>query len=106
MPHDGSPEYKQGWKDGCETGLSSMTNDYYRAFYQYRVDVNLVNNETYYRAWKDTFNYCRHYAYGTLKESDLRMKLPGAGISQPGDDVHGVFNFGGVFKKSGFFDNW
>ena len=75
-PKDAPEDYVAGWKDGCESGLASMTNDYYRAFYHFKSDTAQVKNSNYYIPWKDAYNYCRHYAYGPLREANLRQKLP------------------------------
>lgn len=71
-------EYEHGWAQGCESGMGGMSNDYYKSFYQYRIDVNYVTNETYYKAWKDAYNYCRHYVYGNIREGDVRTQNPNA----------------------------
>jgi len=76
VPQDAPNKYKLGWKDGCESGLSSMTNTAYKTFYSFKQDPVLRENPVYYKAWKDTYNFCRHYAYGTIRQADLRMKLP------------------------------
>jgi hypothetical protein len=75
MPKDAPNNYKRGWKDGCESGLSTMTNSLYRKFYSFRQDNSLRNNTSYYKTWQDSFQFCRSYAYGTLRESNQRMGL-------------------------------
>lgn len=75
-PKDGPPEFKQGWTDGCESGMASMSNSLYKASYSFKQDKTLRNNPVYYKTWKDTFNFCRHYLYGTLRQANVRMVLP------------------------------
>jgi len=75
MPENAPNNYKRGWKDGCESGLATMTNSLYRKFYSFRQDSGLRSNATYYKSWKDSFDFCRGYAYGTLRESNQRMSL-------------------------------
>lgn len=75
-PKDAPTDYVAGWKDGCESGMASMSNDYYRTFYKFKSDSTQVNNSDYYIPWKDAYNYCRHYVYGPLREANLRTKLP------------------------------
>lgn len=58
-----SPLYRKGWDDGCNTGMGTMTYSYYKSFYKFKQDVNLVDNPEYYKAWKDAYTYCRHYAF-------------------------------------------
>lgn len=74
-PKNLSAHMKQGWKDGCESGLGSMTNSYYRANYKFRMDPGLRQNPEYYKIWKDTYNFCRHYAYGRTREANQRFRL-------------------------------
>jgi len=76
MPKDAPNNYKRGWRDGCESGLANMTNSVYRKFYTFRQDVSLREDATYYKVWKDLYTFCRHYAYGTLRQSDQRTRLP------------------------------
>ncbi len=55
------PEYKQGWADGCESGYSAYGELYYKTFYKFKQDSKMIDNPTYYKAWIDSFNYCRSY---------------------------------------------
>ncbi len=57
----GPPEFRKGWEDGCDTGIGAYGNDFYKVFYTYKQDLNLIQNPVYYRAWKDAYTYCRWY---------------------------------------------
>ena len=57
------PDYLAGWEDGCQTGLSTMVHGYYKSFYGYKQDPYKANNPRYYKAWKDSYTYCRHYSF-------------------------------------------
>lgn len=92
----GPPEYVEGWNDGCESGLAAMTNDYYKTFYTFQQNNTLISNELYYKAWKDTFHFCRHYAYGILKEADLRMDNPEGGRHFQLQGVDRTVGYGGM----------
>jgi hypothetical protein len=59
----GSAEYLKGWDDGCKTGLSTMVSGYYKSFYGFKQDPYMVDNPSYYKAWKDAFTYCKQYAF-------------------------------------------
>ena len=78
-PENAPEPYKQGWQHGCESGMAAMTNDYYRTFYRFKNDPEQVRNPVYYKPWKDAYNYCRHYVYAPLRESQLRNVLPNVG---------------------------
>jgi len=58
----GSPEFTQGWKDGCATGLAAYGNDVYKTVYRYQKDPAYDSNATYNGAWHDAYSYCRLYA--------------------------------------------
>ena len=62
-PKDSHPDYLKGWEDGCNTGLSTMVPGYYKSFYAFQQDAYKVNNPVYYKAWKDSYTYCRQYAF-------------------------------------------
>ncbi|MEM7617231.1 MAG: hypothetical protein AAF195_02490 [Pseudomonadota bacterium] len=101
-PKNAAPEYKQGWLDGCETGLASMTNDFYKTFYTFQQTNEMLGNEVYYKAWKDTYHFCRHYSYGILRESDLRMNIPENFKAEHGS-LNNVFTYGSsIMSKSPF----
>lgn len=75
MPEDAPNNFKRGWRDGCESGMSSMTNTAYKTFYSFKQDPQLRRDPTYYKTWKDTYTYCRHYVYGTVRQGNQRMNL-------------------------------
>lgn len=73
MPEGGSQEFESGWRDGCKTGMSTMASNYYKTFYRYTQDPELINNIEYYQAWKDAYHYCRQYVFRwTLWKLDER----------------------------------
>ncbi|MBL0319489.1 MAG: hypothetical protein IPP74_09430 [Alphaproteobacteria bacterium] len=76
MPENAPIEYQLGWKQGCESGISAMGNDFFKTFYHYTQSAELVHNEVYYKAWKDSFTYCRNYTYGMTREFSVRYRLP------------------------------
>ena len=53
------PEYKLGWQHGCESGLSAYGNNYYKSLYKFKQDLTMIKNEYYFKAWNDSFNFCR-----------------------------------------------
>ncbi len=59
-PPPGSPEYRQGWTDGCESGMNVYSYDFYKTVraFNYKQDPALRNNKVYYQVWKDAFVYC------------------------------------------------
>jgi len=62
-PPEGTPIFKAGWTQGCESGLASYGGSRYRRAYAFVQDMQLVNNPEYYRAWKDAYTYCRWYVW-------------------------------------------
>lgn len=60
-PENATPEYKKGWKEGCESGLATYSNYYYKTFYHFTHDPKLLDHPKYSKAWTDSFNYCRAY---------------------------------------------
>lgn len=68
---DSSPEFKAGWQDGCEVGISSGSNTFYKAFYQSnRVDgYRMAGSQDYRDAWEFAFWYCFRSTYIRQKSS-------------------------------------
>ncbi len=57
----GPPEYKAGWKDGCQSGLATYGSVFYKAQYSFYQNYSMMNNPAYVAAWHESFDYCRHY---------------------------------------------
>jgi hypothetical protein len=56
----GPPEYRLGWQDGCDTGLSQEDSGYiYRAIYGYKKRPEMADNDLYKSGWADGNSYCR-----------------------------------------------
>lgn len=125
MPQNATENYKRGWKDGCRSGLGNMTNSWYRTFHRWTQDPVLIKDPTYYKAWKDTYTFCRHYAYGIMRQSNTRSRNQNAiqsfhermlGGHNPLEynlgNVQGPGKAGLLFGKwgetggSGFFEDW
>tara|TARA_B100001564_G_C20658505_1_gene680426 strand:- start:2255 stop:2587 length:333 start_codon:yes stop_codon:yes gene_type:complete len=60
-PEDAPTLFKQGWVDGCETGISATANAFIRHFYTFKQDPNHSQNREYYIGWKTAFWYCSRY---------------------------------------------
>lgn len=60
-PEDATPEFKMGWNDGCESGLAAYGNDVYKAAYEFKQNIEMINHPLYFRAWTDGYQYCRSY---------------------------------------------
>jgi len=69
-PSEGPEEYKQGWRDGCETGMAAYGNMRYKAIYQFKQDQNLTGNPIYYNAWRQSYTYCRYHLLSKLREME------------------------------------
>lgn len=68
---DASLEFQQGWSDGCETGMSSGSNTFYKMFYRSnQVDgYKMANSSDYKTAWGNAFWYCYRYDHVKHKSS-------------------------------------
>src|SRR5574343_624448 len=51
-PKNASATFQKGWIDGCETGISTTSNDLQRHFYKWQQDPELAQNDEYYTAWR------------------------------------------------------
>ncbi|MFM9890167.1 MAG: hypothetical protein ACKVOE_05930 [Rickettsiales bacterium] len=55
----GPPEYKLGWEDGCDTGLSAEGGLVGKATFGFKKRAELGDNDLYKTAWNEGFSYCR-----------------------------------------------
>lgn len=63
-PISDSPEFTQGWKDGCNSGIAAYGGDHHRFLgYKFTQDVRMIQNQDYYQAWQDSYLYCRWYIW-------------------------------------------
>ncbi len=60
---ESSPEFAQGWKDGCEVGMSSASNTFYKMFYRNNAidGYKMGSSSDYSTAWGNAFWYCIRY---------------------------------------------
>lgn len=60
---EASPEFIQGWKDGCESGMATGSNTFYKMFYKVnKVDgYKMTSSGDYGTAWSNAFWYCTRY---------------------------------------------
>lgn len=87
--------WKLGWQQGCKSGFSVYGTNFHRALYKYTQDVEKMKDGTYYKAWLDSFNYCRHY---------MNRYLAGESLSH--QTVPGVFSSKSLnITSSGLRDN-
>jgi hypothetical protein len=71
IDQNASVEFKQGWDDGCEVGMSSASNTFYKMFYRSnKVDgYKMTGSPEYKTAWNTSFWYCYRYDYIKQKGS-------------------------------------
>ena len=57
---DVSPDFKQGWEDGCEVGMAGGANNFYRMFYKNnKLDgFKMTQSGDYANGWSNAFWYC------------------------------------------------
>jgi hypothetical protein len=55
----GTPEYKLGWEDGCDSGLAAAGSMVERMAFGFRKRPEMGESETYRSAWNEGFAYCR-----------------------------------------------
>lgn len=70
---DASAEFKQGWADGCEVGMSAGSNTFYKMFYRNNaVDgYKMSSSPEYKTAWGNAFWYC--YRYDHVKQKSGKI---------------------------------
>lgn len=66
-PEDAPVLFKEGWRDGCETGMAASSNSFQRHFYKFKQNPDHAQNEVYYTGWKTGFPYCARYVAQYLR---------------------------------------
>lgn len=66
---EGPTNFKLGWRDGCETGISVSANVMQRSFYKFTQDYELSKDPVYYKGWKTAFTYCQRYVLQYLRRN-------------------------------------
>ena len=66
-----SPEFRQGWQDGCEVGMSAGSNTFYKMFYRNNAidGFKFSGNNDYRDSWVNAFWYCYRNMYVRHKSS-------------------------------------
>jgi len=66
-----SPDFRLGWRDGCETGMSAGSNTFYKMFYRNNVSdgYRMTSSSDYKTAWGNAFWYCYRHDYVKQKSS-------------------------------------
>lgn len=67
-PPPGPEIFQQAWKDGCETGVASNTNDFYKMFNTIKQNPDMMKEELYRRVWQDAYNYCWFHVSTSLTQ--------------------------------------
>ena len=66
----GPKEYRLGWEDGCDTGLSAQGGPIYKMMFGFKKRPEMGSNELYKQAWNEGFTYCR-FAAGNNPSNNL-----------------------------------
>lgn len=74
-----SPDFSQGWKDGCEVGQAAGSDIYYKMFLKNnKVDGwKMANSSDYKTAWNFAFWYCYRNDYIDQKSPPFRSFFSG-----------------------------
>lgn len=64
---DGPIEFREGWRDGCETGISVTSNAFQRHFYTFTQNPDMAQDHKYYTGWKTAFWLCSRHVMQYLR---------------------------------------
>ena len=69
----GPPEYQEGYKDGCQSGLATYGPAQYKAYYSFYQNYSMMNNAAYVAGWHESYDFCRWFdlKYHTAGEPGL-----------------------------------
>ncbi len=102
-PEGGPAEFREGWLDGCETGIAAHGNDFYRTTFAFRQNPSLVTNPVYYKAWKDSENFCRTYIFAySFRNMEAWCSLDGLGDDCVDPTTNSVPFYGASTESRGY----
>lgn len=55
----GPAEYKLGWEDGCDSGMSAIGGYDYKLVYGFKKRAEMAANDQYKQGWNEGFTQCR-----------------------------------------------
>ena len=61
----GPPEYRLGWEDGCDSGMSAQGGWDYKLMYGFKKRPEMSDQALYKDGWNDGFSYCRFTLAGS-----------------------------------------
>lgn len=61
IPEEATSDFKEGWHDGCDSGVAAYGNSNHKAIYGYKFDGERLLNNDYYTGWVLGFRHCRWY---------------------------------------------
>ncbi len=64
---NGTPTFKLGWKNGCESGMTLIPAAHMKATHDYVFDPNFIASNEYLEAWFMGLNHCRWYGQGIYR---------------------------------------
>lgn len=71
------PDYKQGWNDGCDSGLAAYGGSTYTwTGYKFKQDYTQLDNQEYYGAWQQGWLYCRWYVWNYIVKQETGELSP------------------------------
>lgn len=66
-----TPDFRQGWDDGCQVGVSAGGNWFYKSLYKTNAidGYKMTSSPDYKSAWGTAFWFCYRYTYIKNKSS-------------------------------------
>lgn len=65
----GPPEYRLGWEDGCDSGISAEDGGFfYRMSLGFKKRPEMAGEDMYKAGWNEGFSYCR-FSFSAIKSS-------------------------------------
>jgi hypothetical protein len=97
-PKNGPAEYIEGWKAGCQTGMTAYSSYYLRTRYSTNVNGEMMSHPHYNTGWNLGLRYCQYYVSTYLSNKELGhgdLRADNTWFSVKSD---GFFSYKGVEK--------
>lgn len=102
-PKTGPYEYRLGWQNGCQTGITAYSSDYLKTVNTTKIDGKMMRDPYYNKGWELGQTYCSYYITTYLNNNNKELGLSDSRSSNHWFEVKSNDNFFSYKGWSSFY---